>query len=71
MRKIEFEMSVSTRYVGSEVTDTFSIEVDDNATEEEIEKEMEDVTRDWMHEQIDWGWKIISDKVSPVGSNEQ
>jgi hypothetical protein len=56
--KIKIKANVSTRYVGSIVEDEFEIDVDDDSTEEEIEKIAEDVTRDWMFEQIDWGYTI-------------
>lgn len=62
MRKITIEMSVGTRFVDSEVTEEFSFEVEDDATLEEINEEANDITRDWMHENINWGFEIKSDK---------
>jgi divalent metal cation (Fe/Co/Zn/Cd) transporter len=56
--KIKIKALVSTRYVGSTVEDEFEIDVDDDSTEEEIEEIAESVTREWMFEQIDWGYKI-------------
>lgn len=40
-RIIKGTLSVGTRYVGSTVKDNFEIEVDDNATEDEINEEIE------------------------------
>jgi hypothetical protein len=56
MKKITFEFTVSTRYVGSEVKDEIELEFEDDATEEEIEKEVTEVWVDWRNEQCDGGW---------------
>lgn len=62
MRTITIEMTVSTKYVGSEVTSEFSFEVEDDATPQEIEEMANDITREWMHENINWGFEIKSDQ---------
>jgi len=59
MKRI-YEFSVSTHYVGSEVSDKIELEFDDDATEEEIEKEVEDNWCDWRNEQCDGGWKLLA-----------
>lgn len=59
MKVIKIIVSVSTRYVGSKVEDELEIYIDNNATKEEIEIAKEDATREWMFEQINWGWKDV------------
>jgi divalent metal cation (Fe/Co/Zn/Cd) transporter len=62
-RIIKGTLSVSTRYVGSTVKDNFEIEVDDNATEDEINKEIEQLWIDFSNNEIDGGWNIESDEI--------
>jgi divalent metal cation (Fe/Co/Zn/Cd) transporter len=57
--KIKIKALVSTRYVGSTVEDEFEIEVDDNSTEEEIQQIADEEVKQWMFEQIEWGYEII------------
>ena len=56
MKTIQFKMYVSTRYVGSESSDIGEIEIDGTETEEQIESMIEEYTRDWMFDQIEWGY---------------
>ena len=63
MRVIKFEMFVSTKFVGSEASDIGEVEIPDNATEEEIEAAIEDYTRDWMFDNIEWGFNIAEENV--------
>jgi hypothetical protein len=53
---IEFEVYVSTCYVGSKVKETLTLDIEDDATTEEIEQAKEDMARDWMFHNIEWGW---------------
>lgn len=55
--KLKFEFSIGTRYVGSDVKDEIELEFDDDATEQEIESQVEEVYKDWVWEQVDGGWK--------------
>ena len=55
---IKIKAQVSTRYVGSTVEDEFEIEVDDNSTEEEIQQITDEEVKQWMFEQIEWGYEI-------------
>lgn len=58
---MKIEVSVGTRYVGSEVRDT--IEIDDEEVEDMTETQRDDyldeIAREWMFDEIDYGWKII------------
>lgn len=56
MKTIQFKMYVSTRYIGSESSDIGEIEIDGTETEEQIESMIEEYTRDWMFDQIEWGY---------------
>lgn len=56
--KRTYEFWVETRYVNSTVKDTIELEFSDNATAEEIDKEVEECWSEWRNEQCDGGWKI-------------
>ena len=62
-RIIKGILSIGTRYVGSTVKDNFEIEVDDNATEDEINDEIEQLWIDFRSNEIDGGWNIESDEI--------
>jgi len=57
--KRTYLFTVSTRYVGSEVKDEIELNFEDDATEEEIEKELSETWCDWRNEQCDGGWELI------------
>lgn len=59
MKVIKITVQVSTRYVGSRVEDELEVYVADDATEQEIETAKEDAAREWMFDQIDWGWQDV------------
>lgn len=61
MKVIKVMANVSTRYIGSRCEDEIEVYVDDNATDEEIEKAKEAAVREWMFEQINWGWTDIGE----------
>lgn len=53
---MKIRVYVSTNYVGSECSD--ELEVDDDCTDDDLD----DIARDWMFEQIEWGWDKVADK---------
>lgn len=57
--KIKYEFSASTKHVGCEVTEIMEIEVDDDATEEEIEDVVRETFGDWISMVIDSGWRKV------------
>lgn len=59
MKIIKVLAHVSTRYVGSKVEDELEIYVEDDATEQKIETAKEDMVREWMFDQIEWGWQDV------------
>lgn len=61
MKTIKILANVSTRYVGSKCTEELDIYVEDDATPEEIEKAKEDAVREWVFEQIEWGWTELDE----------
>jgi hypothetical protein len=54
-----FKILVSARTVrqGSDISATLKVEIDDDATPEEIQEEKENVAKEWVNEQIDWYWE--------------
>ena len=61
-RIIKGELSLSIGLANAERTDDFEFEVDDNATDEEINDTIEEYWRDWIWNFIDGGWDIKSDE---------
>jgi len=59
MKVIRIAVQVSTRYVNSGVEDEINVYVEDDATEKEIEQAKEDAAREWMFEEIEWGYQDI------------
>jgi hypothetical protein len=63
MKVIEFEFNVGTCYVGSTVKDIITLEFDDDATEEEIDKAAGEAWVEWRAERCDGGWVVKSEKI--------
>ncbi len=53
---IEFKAYVTTGYIGADITDTLTVEVQKNATEEEIKKAMSEVAEEWLFENIEFSY---------------
>ena len=62
-RVIKGELTLSIGLANAERTDDFEFEVDDNATDEEINDSIEEYWRDWIWNFIDGGWEIESDEI--------
>lgn len=62
--KVKIEVSVGTRYVGSYVKDIIEIDDEDIAdmTETGRDDYLDEITREWMFDEIDYGWKIVDAK---------
>ena len=56
MKEVQINVSVSIGYVGCKVNDTISVWIDESWTEKEIEDAKLEATREWLFEQINWGW---------------
>ena len=56
MKTIKIRLNVSTIYVGSNYEEEIEFEVEDDATEEEIQAEKEEIVKDWLFENVNWGW---------------
>lgn len=63
MKKITFEFSVSTHYVGSKVTEQVELEFEDDATEQEIEDEVSEYWVEWRNNECEGGWTRIKEEV--------
>lgn len=61
-RIIKGTLNLSIGLANAERTDDFEFEVDDNATNEEINDTIEEYWRDWIWNFIDGGWEIESDE---------
>ena len=61
-RIIKVNLSLSIGLANAERIDDFEFEVDDNATDEEINDTIEEYWRDWIWNFIDGGWDIKSDE---------
>ena len=61
-RIIKGTLNLSIGLANTERTDNFEFEVDDNATDEEINDTIEEYWRDWIWNFIDGGWEIESDE---------
>ena len=55
-KKIKFKAYVTTGYIGAGITDTLTLEVKKDATEEEIEKAMEEMAKEWLFERIEFSY---------------
>lgn len=56
---------VSTNRVGSEVSDEIEVEVDDNATPDEIEDAVEFEAKEWMWNNVEFGFAVIENNPNP------
>lgn len=57
--KAKYEFWYCTRYVNSTVKDIIELDHDDDATEEEIEKEVNEALEYWTFQQIENGWNKL------------
>jgi hypothetical protein len=57
--KRKYEFQVRTWYINSTVKDVVELEFDDNATEEEIEKEVEEVWIEWRNNNCEDGFNRV------------
>lgn len=61
-RVIKGTLKLSIGYPSAEQIDDFEFEVDDNATNEEINDTIQEYWRDWIWNFIDGSWEIESDE---------
>lgn len=61
-RIIKGTLSLSIGLANAKRTDDFEFEVEDNATEQEIEDTIQEYWRDWIWNFIEGGWDITSDE---------
>ena len=59
MKKIKVEFWVSTGFSRSEVKEIVEIEVNENLTQNEIEEEIKECYKIWLHENIETSWQIL------------
>jgi hypothetical protein len=59
MKIVKCKFSIATQYVKSSYSEHVKIEVEDDATEQEIEQEVEETYRNWLEEHNYGAWSII------------
>lgn len=59
MKTIKVKFYVSTNYVGSAVEEIVEIEVDEDASENEIESDIQAAYEDWLSNNTEREWTII------------
>ena len=57
--KRTYLFNVSTRYVGSEVTEEIELEFDDDLTEGQIDRLVQEEWAVWRAEQCDGGYELL------------
>jgi hypothetical protein len=62
MKQIRFNAYCDTGFAGAIHEAELDVEVEDDATKEEIENEVEDALLQWAYQQIDCYFKIIEEK---------
>lgn len=58
MKTVKFRMTCETGFSGATHTGDMELDFEDDATQEEIEKEIEETTREWAMERIDYFFEI-------------
>ncbi len=56
---VKIKVNVSTNRVGSQVEDEISVEIPEGLDENEIMEYKETAAREWMFENIEWGWMEV------------
>lgn len=62
---IKIKMSLGVGYAGCDREDEHEFQIDDNATDEQIEKEAEEIANEWAHQFLDIGFS--TEKVKQDG----
>lgn len=61
MKIVRVKVWCATKYASSAVKDVIEVEVDEEATEEEIDKAAEEAYYDWLGNNTDNGFAIITE----------
>lgn len=60
MAIIKLNVKLDTGFANAQHTDVIDVEVDDDATEEETNQALEDATREWAFNFIDYSYERIN-----------
>ena len=60
MKKIKFEFRIATNYINSEWSEDVEIQFAEDATETEIEDQVNEIYTEWLFEKNQGGWNIVS-----------
>jgi len=55
----KFEFSIATNYINSDWTEEVELQFADDATEQEIEDEVNEIYIEWLNEKNQGGWVAI------------
>lgn len=59
MRKLKVECQLSIGYVTGNRIDTLEVQVDDDATPQEIEDQIQEAVDEWANNYINLSWEIL------------
>lgn len=59
MKKLQVKVHLSIGYANAGHDDILELEVDDDATQEDIDKQVDEMVNDWANNYIDLGWSIL------------
>jgi hypothetical protein len=62
MKTVKFKVTCETGFVTATHEATMELEFEDDATQEEINEEIESFTREWALEKIDYYYKILGEE---------
>jgi hypothetical protein len=58
---IKVKYHLDTGFVGCTHEEVCDVSVPDDATENEIERELEEYGVDWIFNHIEWGWDLVQE----------
>lgn len=58
MKRLKLIFSLETAWVGTGVTEEVTIEINDDATQEEIDTVIDDELDEWISRYVDYGYEI-------------
>jgi hypothetical protein len=62
MKTVKFKVTCETGFVTATHEATMELEFEDDATQEEINEEIESFTREWALEKIDYYYEILGEE---------
>lgn len=60
---VKIKVSVQTNRIGSRIEDVIDVHVENSMNEREVENAKEAAAREWMFENIEWGWMDVENEI--------